>query len=192
MQHQMEVKSKMDELNKSIEDLNTFKDSLNNIDNNSSLVIKEKFEILTSKAEKLESDMVNVREAYENMAEFTKQSVNVTLDAVNNVSNIEKSSFNIIERIQDFLSTLNFEQTLAFIHLSGSLIIGLSVLSMITIFYSEKLILYFKIEEKYPRFSKYIKLRSKFQHFYFLLDIIFIFFVLIGIVYINILILIHQ
>ena len=193
IQQQADLKTKMDELNKSIEDLNTFKEKLSDITANNTSLTVENVDNLILKTEKLKSDIEKINEVYENMANFAKNTLNKTLDTANNLVNIDTSNFNfsIIERIQDFLSTLNFEQTLAFMHLSGSLIIAISVFSMVTIFYSEKLILYFKIEDKYPRFSKFIKLRSKFLHFYFLLDIFFILVTLIVFVYINLKILIY-
>jgi hypothetical protein len=53
-------------------------------------------------------------------------------------------------------------------------------------FYSNFLINYFKLEQKYPKLEKYFKLRSNFQHFYIIINTLLIFAVLIYILYVNI------
>jgi hypothetical protein len=177
----LDLKSRLSELQRTIEDLNTFKnDTLTRLINNSPLTLEEKINSLILKTEKLNSEMKNVNEAYEKLVEIA------TKCCSDNFLN-----FNPIERIQDFLSVLNFEQTLAFVHLSGSFVIALCLLSLFTVFYSDKLIIYFKLEEKFPRIGKYIQLRRKFQHYYFLINVFIIIFILIGIVYVNTLILFY-
>ena len=92
------------------------------------------------------------------------------------------------ERLQSFLDGLNFEQNLAVIHISGSLFIFFSLFSIISIFYGDKLITFFDLENKYPKISKFIQLRRKFQQYYLLVEIGIIIFVLLIIIIINIIV----
>jgi hypothetical protein len=53
------------------------------------------------------------------------------------------------------------------IHIIYSLTILLFLSSLITVFYSDTIIKFYKLEEKYPRLAKFIQLRRKFQQYYF-------------------------
>ena len=78
----------------------------------------------------------------------------------------------LIQNFQEYISSLTLIQNLMIFNISiGTLILN-SILSIILIFYSESLISFFQLEARYPRISKYIKLRQKFQQFYFLMHII--------------------
>jgi hypothetical protein len=96
------------------------------------------------------------------------------------------------DKIIDFFNNINnlsFEDTIYVCHLSGSIAILISIISIITIFYSNQIIEYFKLETKYPRIAKFIQLRRKFQNFYIVIDFIIILFVCVAMIYINLLLL---
>jgi len=59
-----------------------------------------------------------------------------------------------IQNYKDLLSILNLEQITSLINLLGLLIILSSVILLIINFYSEYLIQYTKIENKYPKIAK--------------------------------------
>jgi Rad3-related DNA helicase len=96
---------------------------------------------------------------------------------------------NFIESINQFLSSLNFEQTLAILHISGSIFILISLYSIVLIFLGDYFINYFNLEEKYPKNANFIKVRRKFQNYYISINVIIIVFVLLTIIYINFLLL---
>ena len=91
----------------------------------------------------------------------------------------------LIQNIQEFLSSLSLIQNLAIFNISiGTLILN-ALITIITIFYSDFLIDYFRLESKYPRIAKFIRLRKMFQDFNILVNIIVIVIVLMFIFYVN-------
>lgn len=66
----------------------------------------------------------------------------------------------------DFLSQLSIQQQGAAVHIFLSLYILSCMLDVALVIYGDKLIIYLKLEEKYPRIGKYIQLRRKFQQYY--------------------------
>ena len=61
-----------------------------------------------------------------------------------------------------------------------------TLFSIISIFYGEKLITYFDLENRFIKLSKFIQIRRKFQQYYLLLNISLIIIVLLLIIYVNI------
>jgi hypothetical protein len=106
---------------------------------------------------------------------------NKIIGDVNWIENIKL--FN--DNLNKYISQLNFQQLGAFVHLSTSIFMLLCLLSIITIIYSDFLINYFKIEEKYPKLSKILKVRKMFQQYYLFINFIFILLTLIILIYVN-------
>lgn len=88
-----------------------------------------------------------------------------------------------------FIDSLTFFMKLAIFHLSGSLLIILSLLTLIFLYLSDYLKKYFKLEEKYPKIAKFIELRRKFQSYYFKLNLLVIILSLLWMIFINFIIL---
>jgi hypothetical protein len=65
-----------------------------------------------------------------------------------------------------YLSTLNYEQNIAFINLSGIFTIMVTLISIIFIFYGNIILNYLNLETSYPKIAKIINLRRKFQQYY--------------------------
>jgi len=182
-----ELNNKYSELNKQMEKAENLNEELLNsekldIPND---VIIEKSNKLINLAENVTEELRSSNDKLEKVIDIVKTT---TIDSTTNFINIK--DFNPFESLQQLYSILNFEETLALTHLSGAITILLCLISLVTVFYSEKLIVYFKIEEKYPKIGKFIQLRRKFQNYYFIWNVIIILFVIIGMIYINILILI--
>lgn len=76
---------------------------------------------------------------------------------------------NFLEEWNKFLFSLSTEQLGAFAHIISALLILWCLFSIFIIVYSDFLIKYFKLEEKYPKLAKFIKIRRMFQHYYFFL-----------------------
>ena len=116
------------------------------------------------------------------------------IDLINKGSGDGSSSSNFLDSFSELssvISSLNIEQSLALVHISGSIAIFLSLLTIISVFYGNIIISYLKLETRFPKFKKLIELRLKFQNYYLLLNIFIILFVLVGIVYVNIIIILH-
>jgi hypothetical protein len=83
------------------------------------------------------------------------------------------------------LNTLTLEQLGALAHLICSVTMLLCLISILVIVYSDFFLVYLKIEEKFPRIGKIIKLRRKFQQFYLFINFTIIFLFLIAIIFVN-------
>lgn len=85
--------------------------------------------------------------------------------------------FNLIEflsNLKDYIMNLNYEQNLAFVNLSGIFVIMVTLMSIVSIFYSNKLLNYFNLESRYPKLAKLILLRLKFQQYYLFVNVLII------------------
>jgi hypothetical protein len=72
----------------------------------------------------------------------------------------------VLDNLKDFLSQLTFEQHLAVTHIIISISIITCIVNIILAIYSDFLLTYFKIEDKFPKFGRLIKIRRKYLHFY--------------------------
>lgn len=86
---------------------------------------------------------------------------------------------------QEFLSTLSTEQIGALGHLWIFFFILMCLFSLISVFYGDWLIRYFKLEEKLPKLARFIQLRRKFQHYYLILNFICIILALLLLISVN-------
>ena len=88
-----------------------------------------------------------------------------------------------------FISTLNTVQVGAIAYILVSITIIFLLTNILLAHYGDKIINYFKIEIKYPKLSKIIMLRRKFNNFYIVTYSLIAIFLLLYIIYINVLIL---
>lgn len=102
-----------------------------------------------------------------------------------NKSLLDWFSQNFFPNIWPDFSSLNTHQLGAIGHIAASIFVLLCLFSLVSVFYGERLINYFNLENKYPKLAKYIQIRRKFQHYYFLLNVILIIIVLFYVIYIN-------
>ena len=79
---------------------------------------------------------------------------------------------------------------LALANITGATALLFLSLSVLTSVYGIKLIDYLKLETKFPRLAKFIRLRNKLQIYSIVFEIILMYFVLFGLLFINILALI--
>ena len=96
---------------------------------------------------------------------------------------------NQISEYLQYVQNLNFEHTIYLVHLSASIVILVSLISIIFTFYSNFIIDYFKLENKYPKLAKYLQLKKKFQHFFLFIDLSIITIVCFLVSYLNLLLL---
>lgn len=106
-------------------------------------------------------------EELESINENNKTLIETIQNIINSKDGSSGSNYlidtNFIDSINQFLSTLNFEQTLSILHISGSIFILISLYSILLIFLGDSLINYFNLEEKYPKLANLIKIRRNFQ-----------------------------
>lgn len=107
-------------------------------------------------------------------------------------SNFTDNITQLILEYQDLISSLSLIQKLTIINMLTGVLILNCLLTLIAVFYGESLITYFNLEHKFPRLTKFIKLRSKLQQFYFLVNSIIIIIAIVVMIYANYLMFIHY
>lgn len=83
------------------------------------------------------------------------------------------------------LSHLNLEQSITLANLMSAFFILLLIFSIITIIYSQFLLDYLKLETKYPKLGKILKVRAMFQQYYLIWNFILIIITLLTLIYVN-------
>ena len=83
------------------------------------------------------------------------------------------------------LSQLTLEQTICLGNLVSSVFILLCVFNIIGIIYSNFLLDYFKLEVKYPKLGKLLKVRVVFRKYYLILNFSIIIITLLALIYLN-------
>jgi len=141
----------------------------------------------TSINEQLQEVVANSEEIH-NMYETVNNKLDTFINKINillNNNSGNKSQY--LDSLQQFFDGLNYQQNLAVVHISGSIFILISLFSIISIFYGDKLILYFNLENRFPKIAKFIQIRRKLQQYYLLMNISLITIVLVIIIILNIL-----
>jgi hypothetical protein len=105
-----------------------------------------------------------------------------------NITDIFNNIQVIIKSYKLYLNTLSLEQLGALAHILTATTLLFFIWSLVSIYFADYFLNYLKIEEKYPKLSKFMKIRRKFQNYYFILNSIIIFIGLIIIIYMNLLI----
>jgi hypothetical protein len=89
-------------------------------------------------------------------------------DILKNISNSNEGNQlleNFWDNINSMLSNLSTAQLGALGHILLSVGIYYCVMSIVSSYYGDKLIIYFKLEDKYPKLVKWIKYRRIYQHY---------------------------
>jgi hypothetical protein len=121
-------------------------------------------------------------------------------EIIDNVLGSNSNNYFINDLFNNFISiyqeqiipNLTLNQLGAIGHIFACIFILMCLLSLITIFYSDFLITNLNLEEKYPKLAKIIKLRKKFQQYYFILNSLGILLTSITIIYVNIIVFIYK
>jgi len=134
-------------------------------------------------------EVINSGEEIHNMYESVNNKFDSFINKINTLLNNSgggPSKSQYLDPLQSFFDGLNYEQNLAIVHISGSIFILFTLISIISIFYGEKLIIFFDLENRFPKIAKFIQIRRNFQQYYLLMNIGLIIIVLAIIIYINI------
>lgn len=108
--------------------------------------------------------------------------------SLSNLVSDHSFNINILPKIED-LEIDTFSSYVAFANITGVVSILFLSFAIILAFYGIKLIEYFDLENKYPKIAKYIRLRNKLQHYSIILNIVLIYALLFGIIFLNLMIL---
>jgi hypothetical protein len=140
---------------------------------------------ITDKIQEVENTNVEIHNMYESVNTKFDSFINKVNTLLNNSGGgADKSQY--LDSLQSFFDGFNYEQNLALSNILGSMFIIFSLISIISIFYGDKLIIFFDLENRFPKIAKFIQIRRKFQQYYLLMNIGLIIIVLLLIIYVNI------
>lgn len=131
-------------------------------------------------------DDTNASEYYFNKGLNKLQEATDILNNCRRPKFIDDSS-DIINKLNDYIHSLNSEQLLALCNLFGCITILLFLISLITIYYSDYLIKYFQLEDKNTWLAKFILIRKKFNNFYYGYNVLIILGLLFALIFVNLL-----
>jgi len=166
-------------------EISRVKSVLNNIDlqlNTKNFNIGENLETLNNK-QKYYSEELN------NLIIKKDENVNELLDKINSIVNkSDLSSYlsDMMEKYQSILSTLNLDQMVALFNIFGFFMVLVTIFNLSTVLIGDYLIDRLKLEDKFPKLSKYIKFKQTLNKgyltfYYLILYIITITFILCNI-----------
>ena len=99
--------------------------------------------------------------------------------------------FAFLDAYKEFISHLSFDQLYIMTHLCFLSSIFLAVWNLASVFYGDALIVKLDLENRLPKLAKFIRLRRKFQQYYFGINLILIFVIAIMLFLVNLFILIY-
>lgn len=100
------------------------------------------------------------------------------------------SQFLDLSILQTYLDSLGLIEVSAFFHISVLLLIMLITFNILTVFFSNEIIRYFSLKEKYPKLNSFFRLRQTYQRYYLMLNIIAMFIICLLVISLDLLILI--
>jgi hypothetical protein len=135
----------------------------------------------------LNSHLNNINKEHENMHQTIQEILKYFNDDNNKFlgDNIIEIWKNFINNWSAFISNLTFEQLISVAHLTSSICILFNILTILSILFGDKLINYFKLEERFPKLSFIFKIRRKFNNFSLTLSFIMIITILLALIYVN-------
>lgn len=102
-------------------------------------------------------------------------------DLINNTSKSDVFSVfsDFIKNYQNFLEGLSLEQIVALVNIIGYFMLITSITSISTLLLGEYLLSHLKLEVRYPKLAKYIKMKEKLNKGYLMYYIISLYIILI-------------
>ena len=102
-------------------------------------------------------------------------------------NSIYSSIQDFINQYNQFLSTLTPEQLACLFNSLSLILITFNINSILAIFFGNKLIIYLKIEERFPKIQKWIEYRRQFRNYFLIYNFFIIYLVIFLTICINIL-----
>lgn len=164
------IKIGLDNIKKQVTDLNTTSDNNN---------ISKSFQSLTDESSKVNSFIDKVLEL-----------ISTPTSSGSNNNNISLQIF--IDNYYQFFESLNIIQKGALTHTLFCIGLLFCIFDILVAYYSDKIIIYFNLEQKYPKLAKYIQLRRTFQNYYIKFNFILIIVLTLFVLYTNLYILLYN
>jgi hypothetical protein len=172
-------------------EISKVKSALNNIDlqlNSKNFNIGENLETLNNK-QKYYSDELN------NLIIKKDSNVSELLEKIN--SNITKSDFSsflsdMIEKYQSTISNLSLEQLVALFNIFGFIMVFITIINITTVLIGDYLIDKLKLENNFPKISKYIRFKQTLNKGYLTFYIVLLFIITIIFILCNIYVLLLK
>lgn len=108
------------------------------------------------------------------------------LNKINDNTNNNQLLENFLENWNSILSDLSSAQMGALAHILFGITLYYIVINIASAYYGDKIIIYFKLEEKYPRLAKWIKYRRIYQDYNIAYNLLLILAISGYIVFVNI------
>jgi hypothetical protein len=99
--------------------------------------------------------------------------------------------FIVIKDFKEYLASLSAMELCLVINITSCVFILTCIVSILFAFSGNYLIDKFLLEQKLPKLSKIIQLRVKFQHYYVIINSVFIILAILSLIFVNIVTLIH-
>lgn len=150
-------------------------------------VVKQSTAGINSINESLKDEAVKVNSIIDKVLEFINSS--------NNNSNFgpsEQLFQDLLNQYNQFFDSLTIIQKGALVHTLFCIALLFCIFDILVAYYSDKIIVYFKLETKYPKLAKYIQLRRTFQNYYIKFNFILIILLTLFTLYTNLYILVYY
>lgn len=90
-------------------------------------------------------------------------------------SNVLSPIVDLYNYTQEMLSGLTLEQHACFVNGLGFFLVFITLNSLVSAYFGNKIIQYLQLDKKFPRLAKYIEYRIKFMNFYLISNTIFLY-----------------
>jgi|ERR1700727_6863 len=178
----------VDDKLKSIEDgLNNLKETATNISNNVKISNND---ILEYDKDVIINNSNIITQINNKTSKIIDELLEILINSGSGSSNNNQFiNNNIINDIYLYLSSLNIIQISIISHILVSVCLLYCIFNILLVFFGDKLIIYYNLENKYIKLAKFIQLRRQFQQYYILINCIFVIMVVLYLSYLDILLL---
>ena len=167
--------------------------SINNVNNYFDKVVDLNKQLANNpqNIEVIKSNLKYYEEMYKNALKQQELDIKEIHLLIINKPNIVKSDFsdlfnNLIDNYKEFLSTLTSEQMVIVFNILGYIMLLITLTSITTLLIGDQLINILKLEIRYPKLAKYIKLKQTINKHYLRFYIALFYILLLLLIFINI------
>ena len=117
------------------------------------------------------------------------QTVKALVDSLNNSNSFVPNLNLISEKFYEYLNSLSLLELSALYHIIVLILLFIITVNILSAVLGNEIINYFKLEQRFPQLSSFLRIRLKFQRYYLTLSFFLIFSICIASIIINILVL---
>lgn len=107
--------------------------------------------------------------------------------SLEDISTSKNNFITSFPQLPEYLNSLTLLQESSLFHIIILLLVLLTVFNIVSIFFANEIIKYYKLETRFPRLGLFFRLRSKFQRYYLIWSLFILFIVCISSICIDIL-----